>query len=371
MKERLENARRVVVKIGSNLLVGDSNGKIGRGWLGLLADDIADLRRRGVDVVIVTSGAIAVGRRKLKLNSGNLRLEESQAAAAAGQVQLALAYQEVLGRHDIEVAQILLTLDDTENRRRYLNALNTVNTLLRLGVIPLVNENDTVATDMIRIGDNDRLAARVAMMASADVLILLSDVQGLFDRDPRHHPDARLIPCVDAITQEIEDMAGQIPSGDSSGGIQTKLEAARIAMQAGCHMVIADGRNGHALRDVADGKPCTWFVAQDNPSTARRRWIAGTLRPSGIVTVDSGAAKALSNGRSLLPAGVMRVEGGFEKGDAVVVTGPDGQELARGLVGYSFDDANRIAGHRSGEIECLLGYPGRHELIHRDDLVMS
>ena len=366
---RLEGARRIVVKIGSALLVDE--GRIRRSWLHALADDIAQLRREGRQVLVVTSGAIAAGRRRLRLADGALRLEESQAAAAAGQIRLAHAWQEALARHGIAVAQLLLTLDDTENRRRYLNALNTLATLLRLGAVPVINENDTVATGEIRFGDNDRLAARLATMASADALLLLSSIDGLYDRDPRLGP-ARMIREVHAIGPEIVAMGGKAPAGgDSSGGMETKLIAARIAVGAGCHMAIADGRGHHPLRALRRGKPCTWFVAGVAPAAARKRWIAGTLQPRGAVAVDAGALAALRRGRSLLPAGVTAVSGRFERGDAVIVEGPDGSEVARGLVAYSCHDARAIAGHRSGDIERLLGYRGREELIHRDDLAIA
>jgi glutamate 5-kinase len=368
---RLARAKRFVVKIGSSLLVDGSDGRIHRAWLHALADDIAAARAAGQEVLIVTSGAIAVGRRHLGLPAGPLRLEESQAAAASGQIRLAHAYQEALGRHDIGAGQVLLTLDDTEGRRRYLNALQTLNTLLKLGAVPVVNENDTVATAEIRFGDNDRLAARVAMMTSADVLVLLSDIDGLYDANPKLDPAARLIPEVKALTPEIEAMGGKALPGDSSGGMETKLMAARIATGAGCHMVITNGRKMNPLQALRDGAPCTWFLADANPRTARKRWIAGTLKPSGTLVVDAGAQRALSAGRSLLPAGVTAVEGQFERGDAVVVSGPDGREIARGLCAYNHDDARRIAGHKSDEIEQLLGYRAREELIHRDDLVMS
>ncbi len=371
MTSRLDQARRIVVKIGSALLVEGQQGHLRRAWLNALADDLASLRKDGHEVLIVTSGAIAIGRRHLGLPSGPLRLEESQAAAACGQIRLAHAYQEALGRHEIGVAQVLLTLDDTEGRRRYLNALSTLNTLLRLGAVPVVNENDTVATGEIRFGDNDRLAARVAMMASADALVLLSDIDGLYDRDPRQAADAKLIPEVTAITPEIIAMGGKAPAGDSSGGMETKLIAAQIATRAGCNMVIADGRIEHPLQAIRDGSACTWFTADENPAGARKRWIAGSLKPVGSLTVDEGALAALGRGRSLLPAGVTAVDGRFERGDAVLVKGPDGQEIGRGLVAYSYSDARTIAGHKSGEIEGLLGYRGREELIHRDDLVMT
>ena len=368
---RLNQASRIVIKIGSSLLVDEHDGRIRRSWLHSLADDITLMRKGGCEVVIVTSGAIAIGRRHLDLPPGRLRLDDSQAAAAAGQARLVHAYQEALGRHDTGTAQLLLTLDDTEDRRRYINALNTLNRLLKYGVVPVINENDTIATHEIRFGDNDRLSARVAMMASADTLVLLSDIDGLYERDPKDDPDAPLVEQVDAVTPRIEAMAGRVRSGDSSGGMKTKLIAAGIAMTAGCHMVISNGHIQHPLRAILEGRPCTWFLAKDNPAGARKRWIAGSLKPSGTITVDAGAHAALNRGRSLLPAGVTGVAGAFRKGDAVIVEDPDGVEIARGLIAYSRDDAESIAGQKSSEIERLLGYRGREELIHRDDLVLS
>jgi glutamate 5-kinase len=369
--ERLLSARRLVVKIGSALLVDEESGAIRRDWLDALGDDVAACRRRGQEVLIVTSGAIAVGRRHLGLDSGKLRLEEKQAAAATGQIQLAHAYQETLARHRISVAQILLTLDDTEERRRHLNARSTIAALLRLDTVPVINENDTVATSEIRFGDNDRLAARVAAMISADALILLSDIDGLYTADPRRDPQAKLIPEVRELTPEIEAMAGEAPPGYSSGGMVTKLAAARIAVGAGCRMAIANGRRLNPLQAIAEGASCSWFLPAATPLTARKRWIAGSLKPNGTLTVDAGALKALTGGRSLLPAGVTAVEGEFERGDAVRILRPDGREVARGLSAYSAADARRIMRHKSGEIEALLGYRGRDEMIHRDDLVLS
>jgi glutamate 5-kinase len=368
--ERLLSARRLVVKIGSALLVDEETGAIRRDWLDALGDDVAECRQRGQEVLIVTSGAIAVGRRRLGLDSGKLRLEEKQAAAAIGQIQLAHAYQETLARHRITVAQILLTLDDTEERRRHLNARSTIGALLRLDTVPVINENDTVATSEIRFGDNDRLAARVAAMISADALILLSDIDGLYSADPRRDPKARFIPEIREITAEIEAMAGEAPPGYSSGGMVTKLVAARIAVGAGCRMAIANGRRLNPLKAIAEGAACSWFLPAATPLTARKRWIAGALKPIGALMVDAGALKALMGGRSLLPAGVTSVEGEFERGDAVRVLSPDGREVARGLSAYSAADARRIMRHKSGEIEALLGYRGRDEMIHRDDLVL-
>ena len=370
----LRESRRLVVKVGSALLTLD-DGQLRTDWLAALAGDVAELRAAGADVMIVSSGAIAVGRRLLGLASGPrnrvLRLDESQAAAAAGQMQLAHAWQDALAHHDVAVAQILLTTDDTEDRRRHLNARNTIATLLRLGVVPVINENDTVATEEIRFGDNDRLAARVAQMIEADTCVLLSDIDGLYTADPTRDKGAAHIARVDAITPEIEAMAGETAGDDGSGGMITKIEAARVAMQAGCRMVIFGGRDLHPLRRLIDGERATWFLPQSEPQTARKRWIAGSLNPVGTILVDDGAAGALSRGKSLLPAGVTHVEGAFQRGDPVVVKRADGTELARGLVAYDSADASRIVGRRSDEIEGILSYRGREEMIHRDDLVVS
>jgi glutamate 5-kinase len=368
---KLDDARRLVVKIGSTLLVDEAHRRLRRRWLDALSDDLAALRARGAEVIVVSSGAIALGRHQLGLHRRTMRLEESQAAAATGQIELAHAYRETLARHDIAVAQILLTLEDTEERRRHLNARSTLATLLRLGPLPIINENDTVATSTIRVGDNDRLAARVAAMMNADVLVLLSDIDGLYTRDPRRHPDAAFVPLVSSITPDIEAMAGQAPPGYSSGGMVTKLAAARIAVSGGCKMVIADGRRENPLAAVASGERCTWFLADIEPLTARKRWIAGSLKPMGSVVVDAGAVAALGRGKSLLPAGVVQIEGAFERGDAVLVKDDGGREVARGLIAYSAADASQILGHKSREIEALLGYRGREELIHRDDLVLT
>ncbi|MEK9831849.1 MAG: glutamate 5-kinase [Rhodospirillaceae bacterium] len=370
----LTGGKRIVVKIGSALLAHD-DGRLRAEWLDALAQDIAKLRDGGAEILIVSSGAIAVGRRLLGLARGPrnraLRLEESQAAAAAGQVRLAHAWQETLGRYDVPVAQILLTIEDTEDRRRHLNARNTIATLLRLGVVPVINENDTVATDEIRFGDNDRLAARVAQMMGADTCAILSDIDGLYTADPTTDPAAKHVPEVDAITPEIAAMAGETAGDDGSGGMITKIEAARVALQSGCRLVIADGREAHPLAALDAGARATWFVSHAEPHTARKRWIAGTLKPEGLVTVDAGAARALARGTSLLPAGVTAVEGNFERGDPVIVCDEQGRELARGLIAYDSTDAKRILGRQSGEIETILGYRGREEMIHRDDLVES
>ena len=368
---RLADGKRLIVKIGSALLVDDETGTIRRAWLDALADDVAACRAAGQEVVIVTSGAIAAGRRHLGLTGRRIRLEEKQAAAATGQIILAHAYAETFVRHGTTVAQILLTPDDTEERRRHLNARATLETLLRLKAIPVVNENDSVATAEIRFGDNDRLAARVAQMTTADTLVLLSDIDGLYTDDPRQNPNAQHVPVVTQLTAEIEAMAGEAPSGYSSGGMVTKLAAARIALGAGCRMVIAEGRKAHPLAAIAAGARSTWFLPAAGPRAARKRWIAGSLQPSGAIVVDAGAARALVQGRSLLPAGVVAVEGSFERGDPVIVRDIDGREIARGLAAYGSGDAARIRGHKSDEIATVLGYRGREEMIHRDDLVLA
>jgi glutamate 5-kinase len=372
--EALVAARRFVVKIGSALLANES-GEVRRSWLDGLAADIARCRARNQELILVSSGAIAVGRRQLGLAGRRLRLEEKQAAAATGQIRLAHAYQEALAGHKITVAQILLTLDDTEERRRHLNARATFAQLLALGAVPVVNENDTIATAEIRFGDNDRLAARVAQMTSADMLVLLSDIDGLYTSDPRKDPNARHIPLVCEIGPDIEAMAGQAPPGYSSGGMVTKLAAARIAMNAGCRMLIARGKGmdsaGGPLAAIEAGSRATLFLPQGEPRSARKTWIAGAVNPSGTVIVDDGAARALRRGTSLLPAGLVAVEGVFERGDAVIIRKRSGAEVGRGLSAYSSADIRRIAGHKSGEIAEILGYRGRDEIIHRDELVVT
>ncbi|MEO7775335.1 MAG: glutamate 5-kinase [Steroidobacteraceae bacterium] len=366
----LTQARRVVVKVGSALLVDQQSGRLNRTWLESLVEDLKRLRRRGQQVILVSSGAIALGRRHLKLPKGPLRLDESQAAAAVGQIRLAHAYKELLENDDIHVAQILLTLEDSEQRQRYLNARATLEALLGLGAIPVINENDTVATTEIRYGDNDRLAARVAQMASADCLVLLSDIDGLYTADPNHDAGAQFIAKVLDITPHIEAMGGRSNSDVGSGGMATKIAAARIAVAAGVHMCIASGHQRHPLKRIESGARCTWFVPNSSPMAARKQWIAGTLRPSGSMTIDAGALKALLDGKSLLPAGVVRALGRFDRGDTVSVLTPEGGEVARGLTAYSDSDAARIMGRRSADIEGLLGFRGRDEMIHRDDLVI-
>jgi glutamate 5-kinase len=344
----LADFRRIVVKVGSSLLVDSQAGGLKESWLASLVADLSDFHRDKRDVLVVSSGAIALGRAVLKLSSGPLKLEDSQAAAAVGQIALARTWAEALSRHGVIAGQVLVTLGDTEERRRYLNARSTIDTLLAWRALPVINENDTVATNEIRYGDNDRLAARVATMVSADLLILLSDVDGLYDAPPDTASSARHVPCVARITPEIEAMAGAAPSELSRGGMHTKIEAARIATNAGTHMVIASGR-----------------------VTARKKWIAGALEPKGMLVIDAGAVAALRRGKSLLPAGVVAVEGNFTRGDAVIIRGPTGAEIGRGLCAYDVEDAQKIQGRSSPDIATLLGFDGRAEMVHRDDLVVS
>jgi glutamate 5-kinase len=370
MSSPLGAARRIVVKVGSALLVDSQSGRINRAWLHTLVEDLLRLRARGQQVILVSSGAIALGRRELKLAHGSLRLEESQAAAAVGQIRLAHAYKELWEEKGVTVAQVLLTLEDSERRRRYLNARATLEALLALGAVPVINENDTVATAEIRYGDNDRLAARVAQMTAADCLVLLSDVEGLFTADPNKDPNAEFIDTVRHLTPQIEAMAGESLSGVGSGGMASKIVAAKIAIAAGCHLCIAAGHPRHPIRRVEEGARCTWFVPTSTPAAARKQWIAGTLKPAGSIMIDAGALKALQEGKSLLPAGVVATRGQFDRGDTVSVRGPDGHEYARGISAYSDSDAARILGRRSSEIESLLGFRGRDEMIHRDDLAI-
>jgi glutamate 5-kinase len=369
VSDPLARAQRIVVKIGSALLV-DAEA-LRRAWLKSVCADVAALRRDGKDVILVSSGAIALGRRALKLRDGALKLEESQAAAAAGQVRLAEAYADGLAAEGIVAAQILLTLSDTEERRRYLNARATLRTLLTLGAVPVINENDTVATAEIRFGDNDRLASRVVSMMEADCLVLLSDVDGLYSADPRRDTTANHIAKVSDITSDIEAMAGGSSSGLGRGGMSSKILAAKIATAAGAEVLIARGTNANPLTALRTGARHTCFLASGTPTAARKRWIAGGLKIEGVLVIDAGAARALEDGKSLLPAGVCAVEGTFERGDAVAVRDIEGRELARGLVAYHAADAQRIAGRRSVEIETILGYRGRDEMIHRDDLALT
>jgi glutamate 5-kinase len=363
--------RRIVIKVGSSLLVDRHRGALKHAWLAALAEDIGALHGRGADIVVVSSGAIALGRTVLKLPPGPLKLEESQAAAAVGQIALARSWAESLGHQGITTGQILVTLRDTEERRRYLNARATVGRLLDLRAVPVVNENDTVATSEIRYGDNDRLAARVATMVGADLLVLLSDIDGLYTAPPQSDPGATFIPLVPSITAEIEAMAGGAGSELSRGGMRTKIEAAKIATAGGTHMVIADGRVKNPIGAISGGARCTWFLTPSNPVASRKKWIAGALEPRGTLYVDAGAARAIRAGKSLLPAGVARIEGSFERGDAVLIRSLDGGEIGRGLVAYDATEAALIVGRSSRDIEGLIGYPGRAEMVHRDDMALG
>ncbi len=368
----LSSAKRIVIKIGSALLVDADTGQPARAWLAALADDVAEARKGGAQVAIVSSGAIALGRRVLGLQK-SARLDEKQAAAAAGQARLMRAYEEAFERHAIPVAQALLTPDDTERRRRWLNARATLETLLELGAVPIINENDTVATAEIRYGDNDRLAARVAQMISADALVLLSDIDGLYERDPRIDPSATFIAEVREITPAIEAMAGGVneSAGVGSGGMRTKIEAAKIATRAGCAVAITKGAGLNPLQRLRDGANATWFLASASPAAAYKAWIAGSLAPQGALIIDNGAANALRAGKSLLPAGVVDVRGAFEKGDAVRILDATGAELARGLARYDAGDAAQIKGLKSAEIEATLGYSSGPALVHADDMVST
>ena len=368
--KKLSFFRRITVKIGSALLVDRAKG-LKRDWLASLADDIGALAATGAEVLVVSSGAIALGRTVLGLQSRTLRLEESQAAAAVGQIELAGAWAEALARKNLKSGQVLVTLGDTEERRRYLNARATISTLLKLGAVPVINENDTVATSEIRYGDNDRLAARVATMMGADLLVLLSDIDGLYTAPPALDPSARFIPRVARITPEIEAMAGAAASEFSRGGMRTKLDAGKIATIAGTTMVITAGDRLNPLAAIDAGERATWFDAAPVPVRGYKTWIAGNLEPAGRVTVDAGAVRALKSGKSLLPAGVTLVSGSFARGDTVAILDPGGREIARGLVAYDAPDAVRIAGLKTAEIEAVLGYEARSAMVHRDDMVMA
>ena len=367
---KLSSYKRVVIKVGSGLLVDYATGELRIKWLATLVDDIAALRQEGCDVVIVSSGAIALGRRILGLDDGPLKLEKSQAAASVGQIALAPAWGKALGARDLTAGQILLTLSDTEIRRRYLNARATISTLLKLGAVPIINENDAVTTVEIRYGDNDRLAARVATMASADCLILLSDIDGLYDKSPTENADAKHIPVVDTITAEIEAMGGAPDTSYGSGGMATKIDAARIAVNGGTSMVIASGETMSPLSAIDSGARCTWFYASDTQIAERKKWISGHLKPEGALTLDAGAIEALQAGNSLLPAGVIKVSGAFELGDTVLIKNAEGSEIGLGLVAYDIDDARQIIGQHTSKIESILGHPGRSAMVHRDNMVL-
>lgn len=369
MTDDFHDIRRVVIKIGSSLVVDVESRKTRRTWMMALADDIRAMMARGMEVVLVSSGAVAMGRSHFDRGFEHLKLEEKQALAAYGQLRLMESWQ--MAFDDQHVAQLLLTLEDTEDRRRYLNARNTLDTLIDMGVVPIINENDTVATRGIRFGDNDRLAARVAQMAGADALVLLSDIDGLYTADPRQDADAEHIPVVKDITPEIEAMAGEANTIVSNGGMFTKIEAAKIALSSGCHMVITRGKDEHVLKKLWDNEiRSTWFYAKETPDSARKHWIAGTLHPTGTLYLDKGAANAILKDKSLLPAGVIKIEGDFSRGDAVWICAENGDKLAKGLVAYKSEDARKIMGCHSDDVEKILGYDGRTALVHRDDLVI-
>ena len=366
---KLAKAKKLVVKVGSSILI-EETGVVNKSWLTAFAKDIAALIKEGVKIIIVTSGAVGLGKNKLDISDKPLKLEEKQAAAACGQIMLVHAWHEALQKHNINTAQILLTIDDSENRRRYINTRNTLETLLENNIIPVINENDTVATSELRFGDNDRLAARVAQMVSADTLVLLSDIDGLYSTNPKHDKNAKFISEVKDITPEIEAMAGGT-TGVGSGGMVTKIEAAKIALAAGCNMAIVLGKTLNPLKKFAETNCGSWFLAEVNPRNARKNWILGAIAPTGSITIDDGAKEALLKGKSLLPAGVKAVEGNFDRGDAVIVKDSSGKKIAKGLVSYSSEDANKIIGQKSGNIEQILGFIGRNSLIHRDDLVLK
>ena len=370
MTPNLQDFRRIVIKVGSALLVDRGRGRLRHAWLAALAEDIADLHARGADVLVVSSGSIALGRTVLGLPPGALRLEESQASASVGQIALARHWAEALGHHGIVAGQILVTPRDTEERRRYINARATVLKLLDVRAVPVVNENDTVATSEIRYGDNDRLAARVATMIGAEVLVLFSDIDGLYTAPPHQDPDARHLPVVERVTPEIEAMAGGPASELSRGGMRTKIEAAKIAAGGGTHMIIADGREKNPLRAIQQGGRCSWFLSGSTPTAARKTWIAGSLEPRGSLVIDDGAARALQGGASLLPVGVRAIEGSFGRGDAVLIRSLASRPLGRGLVAYDSTEAALIIGQPSARIAELLTHPGRSEMVHRDDLAL-
>jgi glutamate 5-kinase len=370
LNEALTQASRIVIKIGSALLV-DATGELRTDWLGKLARDIMQLRAEGKEIVTVSSGAVALGAPLLPEGTSKRRLQESQAAAAVGQVRLAHAWQELFAAHDTVVAQILLTLEDTETRRRYLNARDTIDTLLTMGAVPVINENDTVATQEIRYGDNDRLAARVAQMISADGLVILSDVDGLYTDNPELNADAQFIDLVEDITPEIEAMAGEpLRMGVGSGGMITKVTAAQIAVASGCHVLLINGTHDSPITRFRETGRGTLFAAQETDTSQHKQWLAGTLMPAGTLVVDEGAEQALSEGKSLLAAGVTAVEGDFQRGDTVAITNQQNKELALGLAAYPSQEARLIMGHNSRELEAILGYRGRGELVHRDNMVL-
>ena len=372
MNDTINKAKRVVIKIGSSLMVNQNTGELREEWLKTLTIDIAELRKKNKDVIIVTSGSVALGRKYITKAKQNMKLEEKQAAAACGQPELVNKYKEYLSENNIHAAQILITLVDSETRRNYLNAKNTLETLLANNVVPIINENDTVATEELRFGDNDRLAARVAQMVSADLMILLSDVDGLYTDNPRIEPNAKHIAVVDEITEEIENMAdGALSNGIGSGGMVTKVEAAKIAVSGGCNVILTCGKDKHPVQSLQNKAKHTVFTTDDNPYNARKRWIAHSLNIQGEIVIDDGAVKALKAGKSLLPAGVIDITGNFERGDAVAIKNGKSEKIGVGIIAYASEGATLIMGQQSQEIENIVGFVGRNELIHRDNLVLT
>ncbi len=371
MRQEWQNAKRIVIKIGSALLVDEETGRLRQEWIYSLIEDIARLRHEGKEVILVASGSKALGRNELGLEPGTLTLDQAQAAAAIGQISLAHTFKALFQNHDIKAAQVLLTISDTEDRRRYLNARDTINTLVDFGVIPVVNENDTVATNEIRYGDNDRLSARVASMVEADVLLIFSDIDGLYTAPPHLDANAEHIPEVVQITPEIEAMAGGTGSSFSSGGMVTKIMAAKIAVASACHMVIASGQGANPITALLNNAKATWFLSSADPLTARKSWIAGSLDVKGVLTIDLGAERALKEGNSLLPAGVTNSSGDFDRGDIIAIKNEAGEIIGHGLSSYDQTDTIQIIGKQSSEIKSILGYTGRNELVHRDNMALT
>lgn len=371
MRQEWQNAKRIVIKIGSALLVDEETGRLRQEWIYSLIEDIARLKHEGKEVILVASGSKALGRSELGLVPGTLTLDQAQAAAAIGQISLAHTFKALFQNHDIKAAQVLLTISDTEDRRRYLNARDTINTLVGFGVIPVVNENDTVATNEIRYGDNDRLSARVASMVEADVLLIFSDIDGLYTAPPHLDANAEHIPEVVQITPEIEAMAGGTGSSFSSGGMVTKIMAAKIAVASACHMVITSGQGANPITALLNNAKATWFLSSADPLTARKSWIAGSLDVKGILTIDQGAERALKEGNSLLPAGVTNSSGDFDRGDIIAIKNEAGEIIGHGLSSYDQTDTIQIIGKQSSEIKSILGHTGRNELVHRDNMALT
>ena len=363
----LEDTKRIVIKIGSSLLFHEDSNKLNEKWLSSLAEDIQYLNENHKEV---TSGAIALGAKDLDLDSDEMKLDINQAISSVGQIHLMSSYKNAFEKNEIKIAQILLTLDDTEQRRRSINARRTIDTLLKMGIMPIVNENDTIATSEIKYGDNDRLASRVAQVTSSDCLILLSNINGLYSSDPKNNDKIKLISEITEINEEIENMVGDSVSELGKGGMKTKISAAKTAMAAGCHMAITNGTINNPIKALFKKRPCTWFRPARTPLASRKQWIVGTMKPIGTIVIDEGALIALKKGSSLLPAGIIRVSGDFSRGDVVTVLSEENEKIGLGLAGYSSNDTNKIMGHKSNEIAKILNYSFREEFIHKDDLVL-